>query len=282
MAAGRLLDSAGDLQRRVVDRMVWFGNMLIFALKVFASMPRVLTHHRKEVVRVLADVTFGKGVLAVAASTVLVVFVLSAFLGIQIGLEGYQGLQIIGLTAFSGLIAAYGNTRELVPLITAFGLASQMGTKFTAELGAMRISDEIDALDVMAIPALQYLVTTRMIAALAAVIPLYLLALSGSYIATQLTVSLVSHQGSGTYLHYFHAYLHTADILHSLLKVIIFAVCIIIIHCYYGFTASGGPEGVGQAAGRSIRTSIVFLSVMDLLLTMVFYGVSPNAIRLTG
>ncbi|MCU4187496.1 ABC transporter permease [Acidiferrimicrobium sp. IK] len=265
-----------------MDRTVWFGGLAIFISMVLATVPVVLLRHRREVSRLLIDVTFGKRLLAVAASTILVVFLLSAFLGIQIGLEGYQGLQVIGLTALSGLIAAYGNTRELVPLITAFGVASQIGSKFTAELGAMRISDEIDALDVMAVPPLVYLVTPRVIAAVIAVVPLYLLSLSGAYYATQLTVSLLSHEGSGTYLHYFHAYLHTRDIVESTAKVIIFAIAIVFIHSYYGFTAAGGPEGVGRAAGRAIRTSIVFLSVSDLLLTMLFYGVSSNAIRLSG
>jgi phospholipid/cholesterol/gamma-HCH transport system permease protein len=273
---------ASKIAEPIVEQLVWLGNLVVFIVKVIASIPKVLLRQRGEVTRVLADVTFGRGILAVASSTVLVVFILSAFVGIQIGLEGYQGLQIIGLTAFSGLIAAYGNTRELVPLITAFGLASQMGCKFTAELGAMRISEEIDALDVMAVPGLQFLVTTRLLAAMVSVIPLYLLALAGSYIATELSVALISHQGSGTYFHYFHAYLNLHDILDSVLKVVIFAAVIVFIHTYYGFTASGGPEGVGRAAGRAIRASIVFLSVMDLLLTMLFYGLSPNAIRFTG
>jgi phospholipid/cholesterol/gamma-HCH transport system permease protein len=274
--AGRIVTSAP------VQRLVWLGGLLIFLIKVFGSIPLVLRKHRGELARLLAEVTFGGRVLAVATSTIFVVLILSVFLGIEIGLEGYQGLQIIGLAPLSGLIAAYGNTRELIPLITAFGLASQMGCRFTAQLGAMRISDEIDALDVMAIPSLPYLVTTRMLAAMTSVIPLYLLSLSGSYFATELTVSLVSKQGSGTYLHYFHAFLGPMDIVHSVLKVVIFSAVIIIIHCYYGFTTSGGPEGVGRATGRAIRASIVSLSVLDLLLTMYFYGLSSNAIRLTG
>ncbi len=270
------------VQRRFVDRLVWFGDLLIFLVRAVVAVPLVLKNWRKEVFRLLADVTFGGRLLAVAAGTIAVVFILSAALGIEIGLEGYQGLQIIGLEPLAGLIAAYGNTRELIPIITAFGLASQMGCKFTAQLGAMRISDEIDALDVMAVPSLPYLVTTRLIAAMMAVFPLYLVALSGSYIATQYTVELISKQGSGTYQHYFHAFLQPLNIVDSIAKVLIFAVIIIIIHCYYGFTASGGPEGVGQAAGRAIRASIVALAVLDLLLTMLFYGLSPNAITLSG
>ncbi|MCU4184187.1 ABC transporter permease [Acidiferrimicrobium sp. IK] len=266
----------------VSDQVQWFGALLFFLYQVARSVPTVARRHRQEVYRQLADVTFGGRVLAVAASTVLVVFVLSAFLGIEVGLEGYQGLEIIGLAPLSGLIAAYGDTRELIPLITGFGLASQMGCKFTAQLGAMRISDEVDALDVMAVPSLPYLVTTRILAGLMAVIPLYLVALSGSYFATQLTVSLVAHEGTGTYQHYFHAFLQPIDIVDSVLKVVVFAVIIIIIHCYYGYTTKGGPEEVGTATGRAIRASIVALALSDLLLTMFFYGLSTSAIKLTG
>lgn len=286
-APGRAQRLAGrarsvTVQRRVYRRVLWLGALTVFLVRVGASVPRVVRHHRQEVYVQLADVTFGGRVLAVAASTVLVVFILSAFLGIEVGLEGYQGLEIIGLAPLSGLIAAYGDTRELIPLITGFGLASQMGCKFTAQLGAMKISDEVDALEVMSVPALPYLVTTRMLAALLAVIPLYLVALSGSYYATQLTVSLVAHEGSGTYLHYFHAFLAPMDIVDSVLKVVIFSVLIIVIHCYYGFTTTGGPEEVGRATGRAIRSSIVALAVSDLLLTMLFYGLSTNSIRLSG
>src|SRR6202012_3524642 len=132
------------------------------------------------------------------------------------------------------------------------------------------VTDEIDGLEVMGVPSLPYLVTTRMIAALVAVVPLYLVALSGSYLATQATVVLVAHQGSGTYLHYFHEFLDARDILLSVIKVIVFAVLVPVIHCYYGYSASGGPEGVGKAAGRAIRSSIVTIAFADMLMTVAF------------
>lgn len=278
-ASRALIDGVGT---RLVDRLVWLGKLVIFVVSVVVSVPMAVTKHRKEVLRLVADVTFGRRFVAVAAGTVVVVFILATFLGISIGIQGYQGLQIIGLAPLAGLIAAYGNTRELIPLITSFGLASQMGCRFTAQLGAMRINDEIDALDVMAVPSLPYLVTTRVVAALVAVLPLYLVALSGSYLATQLTVEKVSHEGAGTYQHYFHAFLTPVDIVDSVAKVLIFSVVIIILHCYYGYTAGGGPEGVGRATGRAIRASIVALAILDLLLTMAFYGLSTHSLRLTG
>lgn len=266
---------------RCVDQLAWLGRLVVFALKTFCSIPLVLVRHRGEVYRLLADVTFGGGLLAVAASTVLVVFVIAAFVGITIGLEGYQGLQIIGLAPLAGYLSSYANTREIAPLITAFGLAAQMGCKFTTQLGAMRINEEIDALEVMGIRSLPYLVSTRLIAALAVVTPLYLIALSGAYLATQITVILVAHQGGGTYQHYFHAFLTGQDILLSMAKVWVFVVLVTVVHCFYGYTVRGGPEEVGRAAGRAIRASIVLIAVSDMLMTLAFWGTS-SGIKFSG
>jgi phospholipid/cholesterol/gamma-HCH transport system permease protein len=263
------------------DQLIWLGRLLLFAVEVLVTLPVVAIRYRKEVVRLLAEVTFGGGLLAVAASTVLVAALLAAVIGIQLGLEGLQGLDILGLAPLAGLLAAFGNTRELSPLIVAFGLAAQMGCRFTAQLGAMRVTEEIDALEVMSIPSLQYLVSTRMIAVLVAVIPLYLLALSGAYLASQITVLLIAHQGSGTYNHYFHLFLNSGDVYYSVLKVVILAILITFIHCFYGFTATGGPEGVGRAAGRAIRASVVMIAVADMLMTMLFWGIS-SGIKVSG
>lgn len=266
---------------RIVEQLAWLGRLVIFGFKTFAFIPYALVRHRDETVRLIADVTFGGGLAAVAASTVLVVFVISSFVGITIGLEGYQGLQIIGLAPLAGYLSSYANTREIAPLITAFALAAQMGCKFTTQLGAMRITEEIDALEVMSIRSLPYLVTTRLVAALVVVTPLYLIALSGAYLATQVTVILVAHQGSGTYAHYFHSFLTAHDVLLSMSKVWVFVVLITVTHCYYGYTVSGGPEQVGRAAGRAIRASIVVIALSDMLMTLAFWGTS-SGIKFSG
>src|SRR6185437_14381022 len=126
--------------------------------------------------------------------------------------EGYQSLNMIGIAPLTGFISAYGNTREIAPLIAAIAVASQIGCKFTSQLGAQRISEENDALEVMAIPSIPYLVTTRIVAAFTVIIPLYLVGLFGSYIATQYTVTLFFHQSQGTYEHYFHLFLRNIDV----------------------------------------------------------------------
>ena len=145
----------------------------------------------------------------------------------------------------------------------------------------MRINEEIDALEVMGIRSLPYLVSTRLIAALAVVTPLYLIALSGAYLATQITVILVAHQGGGTYQHYFHAFLTGQDILLSMAKVWVFVVLVTVVHCFYGYTVRGGPEEVGRAAGRAIRASIVLIAVSDMLMTLAFWGTS-SGIKFSG
>jgi phospholipid/cholesterol/gamma-HCH transport system permease protein len=269
------------LGRRAAGQLVWLGEMLVFVWQAVAAVPLVLRHYRKEVRRLVAEVSFGGGLLAVAASTVIVSALLASVVGVQLGVEGLQGLNIIGLSPLAGLLSAFANTRELSPLLAGYGLAAQMGCKFTAQLGAMRVSEEIDALEVMAIPAVPYLVTTRLLAALTAVVPMYLLALSGAYAATQFAVLTIAHQGAGTYLHYFFLFLQRRDVFYSVLKVVVFAVIVTVVHCYYGFTASGGPEGVGRAAGRAIRMSTVAIAVTDMLLTLLFWGISVP-VKVTG
>jgi phospholipid/cholesterol/gamma-HCH transport system permease protein len=263
------------------DQIQWLGGLVVFAGKIIVSVPSVLRRYFKEVLRLLTDVTFGGRLLAVTASTTAVLIILSAAVGIEIGVEGVQGLQVIGLAPLAGFLAAFGDTREIAPLITAFGIAAQLGCRFTAQIGAMRISEEIDALEVMGIPSLAYLITTRVIAALMAVIPLYLISLAGAYFCTEQAVSLFAHVGTGTYRYYFHSILTPRDVAFSTLKVVVFVVLITIIHTYYGYTAGGGPEGVGRATGRAIRASIVTLAVTDMLMTLLFWGTSPG-IHITG
>ena len=172
-------------------------------------------------------------------------------------------------------------TREIAPLVAGIGLAATVGCGFTAQLGAMRISEEVDALEVMAIPSLPFLVTTRMIAGLVAIVPLYVVGLLSSYFATRLTVTQFFGQSTGTYDHYFNQFLPPGDVLWSFGKVLVFAVLVIMIHCYHGYYASGGPAGVGIAVGHAVRTSIVAINVVDLFLSMAIWGTSTT-VRLAG
>ena len=257
------------------------GAQLSFYARAFAWAPRTLARYRREVMRLLGEVSFGSGGLAVVGGTVGVIAFLTFFTGTEVGLQGYQALNQIGSGAFTGFISAYFNTREIAPLVAALALSATVGCGFTAQIGAMRINEEIDALEVMGVPSLPFLVTTRIIAGFVAVIPLYVLGLLTSYFATRVIATQAYGQSTGTYDHYFNLFLPPEDVLWSFLKVLVFAVVIILTHCYYGYRASGGPAGVGLAVGRAVRFSIVAVNIIDLFLSLAIWG-STTTVRIAG
>ncbi|MFL6174046.1 MAG: MlaE family ABC transporter permease [Marmoricola sp.] len=266
---------------RPLQTLDTMGEQLAFYIRALIVTPRSVKRYPKEILRLLAEVTLGSGALAVIGGTVGVITAMAFFTGTEVGLQGYASLNQIGTAAFSGFVSAYFNTREISPLIAGIALAATVGCGFTAQLGAMRISEEVDALEVMAIPSMPFLVTTRIIAGLVAITPLYVVGLLSSYFATRLVVTQFFGQSSGTYDHYFNQFLPPQDVLWSFGKVLVFAVVVILIHCYHGYTASGGPAGVGVAVGRAVRTSIVAINVIDLFLSMAIWG-STTTVRLAG
>ena len=233
------------------------GQQLAFYIRALVAAPAAAVRYQKEVMRILAEVTLGSGSLAVIGGTVGVIVSMTFFTGAQVGLSGYAALDQIGTAPFAGFVSAYFNTREIAPLVAGIALAATVGCGFTAQLGAMRISEEIDALDVMGIPSLPFLVTTRMIAAFVAVIPLYIVALCASYLSPRLIVTLIYGQSPGTYDHYFLQFLPPIDMIWSFGKLLVLATAVILIHCYYGYTASGGPAGVGMAVVSGERARVV-------------------------
>jgi phospholipid/cholesterol/gamma-HCH transport system permease protein len=269
------------IYERPLKTLDTLGEELAFYIRALIATPKSITRYPKEILRLLAEVTLGSGALAVIGGTVGVITALAFFTGTEVGLQGYASLNQIGTAAFAGFVSAYFNTREISPLIAGIALAATVGCGFTAQLGAMRISEEVDALEVMAIPSMPFLVTTRIVAGLVAITPLYVMGLLSSYFATRLVVTKFFGQSSGTYDHYFNQFLPPQDVLWSFGKVLIFAVVVILIHCYHGYTASGGPAGVGVAVGRAVRTSIVAINVIDLFLSMAIWG-STTTVRLAG
>jgi phospholipid/cholesterol/gamma-HCH transport system permease protein len=270
-----------DLAGRPVEALDSLGEQMRFYVRSLAWSPRTLRRYKKEVMRLLAEVSLGSGALSVIGGTVGVIAFLAFFTGSQVGLQGYSSLNQLGTGAFTGFVSAYLNTREIAPLVAGLALAATVGCGFTAQLGAMRISEEVDALEVMGVPSLPFLVTTRMIAGFVAVVPLYVLGLLSSYGATRFIVVHYFGQSAGTYDHYFHLFLPPIDVLFSFLKVMVFAVVIILIHCYYGYNASGGPAGVGVAVGKAVRTSIVAINIVDFFFSLAVWG-ATTTVRIAG
>ncbi|MEV5298316.1 MULTISPECIES: MlaE family ABC transporter permease [Amycolatopsis] len=276
-----IADRARKAARKPVASLDDYGNQLWFYIRAFLWIPRTIRRYSKEIIRLLSEVSFGSGALAVIGGTIGVMVALNLFVGTVVGLQGYAALNQIGTEAFTGFVSAYFNTREISPLVAGIALSATVGSGFTAQLGAMRIAEEIDALETMGIPSLPYLVTTRMVAGFVAILPLYTLGLLASYVASRFITITFNGQSAGTYDHYFNLFLPPEDVLWSFAKILVFAVVIILIHCYYGYTAGGGPAGVGVAVGRAVKTAIVTVVILDFFLSLAIWG-TTTTVRVAG
>ncbi|GAA2598449.1 ABC transporter permease [Actinomadura fulvescens] len=275
------------LGRAVSDRsagLIASANLPIFLGRVLYHLFFDIILRRKygkTLMKQVSDITVGVGALVIGGGMIFVIATMSLATGAMVGLQGYPGLERIGAEAFTGLVASYSNVREVTPIIAGVALVAQVGTGFTAEIGAMRISEEIDALEVMGINSLAYLVCTRVAAGVIALVPLYLVSLFMAFWATRFITIQYFGLSPGIYDYYFHLYLPPIDVFYSVIKVAVFAFIIMFVHCYRGYYAAGGPVGVGVAAGRAIRESTILMILMNLVLSYIFWG-HGSTVRLTG
>ena len=264
-----------------VSGLARMGDFGSFSVKVLRALPATLRRYPGEYMNHLTDIAWGTGALLVGGGVIGIMVLLSVAAGTSLGIEGFSGLELLSLGPLAGAVNAGVSTRELAPLIASLALASQVGCRFTAQIGSMKLHEEIDALSVMAVPPTYYLATTRVAATMTAILPLYYIGLIGSWIASRGVVVFLFGQSGGTYDHYFSQFISGRDLAISTLKILVFTLIVALIHCWYGFNAAGGPAGVGEATGRAIRASIVSVIVMDMIFTLFFYGTDPG-VRLSG
>ncbi|GAB17164.1 YrbE family protein [Gordonia effusa NBRC 100432] len=266
---------------RVVGRLDTFvqnlGRQLHFTLMAVAGTGRAVRAYRSQTMIAFTDLTWGNGRSVIIGGGVApVIVIMGVAAGGMIGIVGYSTLSMLGMGPLTGMMSALANTRELAPMIAAIGFAAQAGCRITAEIGAMRVSEEIDALEAQAIRPIPFVVSTRIVAAIISIAPVYVIALALSYLTTWATVTLIHGEAPGGYEHYFDQFVSARDVVFSLIKVVIFVVAVTIAHSYQGFYASGGPEGVGVASGRAVRASLVLVIFLDMLLTIVMWGFSSD------
>ncbi|ETB37071.1 ABC transporter permease, partial [Mycobacterium avium subsp. paratuberculosis 11-1786] len=237
---------------RPVALLAGIGDHALFYGKALAGMPFAATRYTREVVRLVAEISMGAGTLAMIGGTVVIVGFLTLAAGGTLAIQGYTSLGNIGIEALTGFLAAFINVRIAAPVVAGIGLAATFGAGVTAQLGAMRINEEVDALESMAIRPVAYLVSTRILAGMLAITPLYSIAVILSFVASQFTTTFLLGQSQGLYQHYFNTFLNPIDLLWSFLQAILMALTILLIHTYYGDFASGGPAGVGNATGNAV------------------------------
>ena len=252
------------------------GSQTRFYATTLAGIPDAVVNYRSELLRVIAQMGLGSGALAVIGGTVVIVAFLTMTTGAIVAVQGYNQLASVGVEALTGFASAFFNTREIQPGTVMVALAATVGAGSTAQLGAMRINEEIDALEAIGIRSVSYLASTRVVAGVIVAIPLFCIGLMTAFWAARVGTTAVYGQGSGVYDHYFYTYLSPSDVLWSLAEVAAVALMIMLLCTYYGYTARGGPAGVGEAVGRAVRASMVVASVLIVIMTLAIYGQSGD------
>ncbi|MEA2247781.1 MAG: phospholipid/cholesterol/gamma-HCH transport system permease protein [Solirubrobacteraceae bacterium] len=211
-------------------------------------------------------------------SSTLVIWGLVFIIGLQCGIEGAYFNRSVGAPAYAGVFAAWCDLRELVPYAFGYMMAAKVGTGIVAELGSMRISDEIDALEVMGIDSMLFLCATRLLAAWMVLPFVYVAAVGAGFLASYLAVvEQIGEVSSGGFSLIFWMFQNPPDLIYSVLKGMSMATVIVLVGCYYGYNARGGPVGVGTATAKSMVLNIVLVHLIGMLGTQLFWGANPRA-----
>jgi phospholipid/cholesterol/gamma-HCH transport system permease protein len=247
-----------------------FGDIVKFCTRVVGEVFRL------RVFRFFGEALRQAGLLIL--SSTLVIWGLIFIIGLQCGIEGAYFNRAVGSPAYSGVFAAWCDLRELVPYAFGYMMAAKVGTGIVAEIGSMRISDEVDALEVMGISSMTFLCATRLLAAWLVLPFMYLAGIGAGFFASYLAVvEQIGEVSSGGYSLIFWMFQNPPDLLYSVIKAMAMATVIVLVGCYYGYTASGGPVGVGTATAKSMVLNIVLVHLIGMLGTQLFWGANPRA-----
>ncbi|MCA2249421.1 MULTISPECIES: MlaE family ABC transporter permease [Mycobacterium] len=251
------------------------GQWVVFIAKTFSSVPVAVVKYRRQTLQQMNSLAWGRGSLIVDGGAISVLLLLGIAVGASLAVEAFAVLNIIGFGGLSGIVGGIGGVREIGPIVSAVAFAGQTGCRMTAEIGAMRIAEEIDALEAMGLRPIPFVVGTRLVGAMICVVPGFLVALIANFFVMDAVIRVSHNQPGGTYDHYFAEFLVPRDLAYSVIKIAVYCAAVTLIHCYYGYFASGGPVGVGQASGRAVRTSLITIIVLDLILTVALWGLHP-------
>jgi phospholipid/cholesterol/gamma-HCH transport system permease protein len=247
-----------------------FGALTSFAGRVIASI------YSGRVLKFFGEALRQAGILI--TGSVLIILGLVFILGLECGIEGAYGARTVGAPSTAGAFTALCDLREVTPYAFGYMMAAKVGTGFVAELGSMRISEEIDALEVMGFDSLVYLCGTRLLGMWMVIPFVYIIAVVvgfiGSYIAVVQQVGQVS---PGGYLQLFWEFQNPLDLFYSAIKAVLMATFVVLVGCYYGYNASGGPVGVGRATAQSMVVNILGIHAIGMLGTQLFWGGNPRA-----
>lgn len=251
------------------------GQFVVFVAQVLWLLPVTVRRYRRQTLQAMNNLAWGRGSIIVDGGVISVLVILGLAVGASVAVEAFATLNLIGFGALTGIIGGLVNVREMAPLVAGIAFASQPGCRMTAEIGSMRIAEEIDATEAIGLRPIPFVVGTRLVGAMICVVPGFLLTLVTSFFVSSTVIRVFHNQPGGTYQHYFVQFLPASDIAYSLIKATVFCVIVTLIHCYYGYFATGGPVGVGLASGRAVRASLVAIMLLDFITTVALWGLEP-------
>jgi phospholipid/cholesterol/gamma-HCH transport system permease protein len=212
-----------------------------------------------------------------AAGSVFIVLALVFAFGLTIGIQASYGARLVGAPSAAGAFTSIGDMREIAPYAFGYMMAAKVSTGYVAEIGTMRISDEIDALDVMGLDSMAYLCSTRLLATWLILPLVYGIAMLVSFVGSFISVVLQIGQVSmGGYLQLFWKFQNPSDFLFSGIKGMVMATFVVLVGCYYGFKVRGGPVEVGTATAKAMIVNLVGIHVIGILGSQLFWGGAPR------
>ncbi len=207
----------------------------------------------------------------IGVNSLFVVVLTSLFTGMVLALQTYYAFRMFGAETLVGATVALSMTRELGPVITGLMVTGRAGSAICAEIGTMRVTEQVDALTVMAINPVQYLVLPRIVAGFI-MLPLLtivsdVMGILGGYLVG---VQLLDIHG-GMFMNKIYEYVELADVYNGLVKASVFGVILTLVGCYKGFYTRGGAEGVGRSTTQAVVMSCVLILISDYFLTALMF-----------
>jgi phospholipid/cholesterol/gamma-HCH transport system permease protein len=247
-----------------------FGEIVGFCARVLREV------YGGRVFRFFGEALRQSGVLILTST--LVIWTLVFLIGLQCAVNGAYFNRATGTPDFAGVFTAWCDLRELVPYAFGYIMAAKVGTGIVAELGSMRISEEIDALEVMGLSSMTFLCGTRLFASWLVLPFVYLAGIGAAFLASYFVIVVqVGDASSGGYSLVFWMFQNPPDVLFSAIKAMCMATAIVLVGCYYGYNAGGGPVGVGTATAKSMVVNLILIHLIGMMGTQVFWGANPRA-----
>lgn len=255
------------LPGRVSAPLAEAGDMAAFSVRAFTYAPGAL--------RYFAEILRQTSLLIVGSTLVLIALV--AIIGAECSLFFVYLVRPLGATDFTGFFEVPCGINELYPYMFGYIFAAKVGCGLVAEIGSMRISDEIDALESVGIDPMRYVIATRLLAVLIFVPLVYVACIIAGVLGGWLNA--VVQLGELTSTRYFEGYWASqtlVDNLASMVKTLAMAIGIALFAMYYGYRAAGGPVGVGNAVARSMIVNLIWIHFVGAVLSAVFFGGGPK------